>query len=286
MPERIRLGVCALLMVCCAPAWAQEAEPPLIAIDGQPPAETATHAAPGPTPEVEALQSDISVIKQDLKLLQETLDLIVNRMMADLEKENAQLRDEVRRLQEYGPAPGGMVDGGFVPRPGAEVFEELAQESLAEQAPAGPPPFTWEPVEEWGRDPETATKAKVNSLKGMVVLVPPGSLREDIENLARELRSEYEAYDNINIEFFDEIEAARSYADRQVADPNHRILSISKHKASGRDKILFIGGQQEAQEVPTNGTPADPAAEPEAPTESEAPPAVEEVPTAPPLVAE
>jgi hypothetical protein len=70
-----------------------------------------------------------------------------------------------------------------------------------------------------------------------------------------------------------------------VADPNHRILSISKHKASGRDKILFIGGQQEAQEVPTNGAAAEPAAEPEAPKESEEAPAVE-VPAAPPLVAE
>lgn len=232
-------------------AHAQDAAPPLVEAERFEP----TGGAQAPPPaadavEMETLKKDVSEIKQDLQLLQETLDLIVNRMMADLEKENAQLRAEVRRLQEYG-TPSSAIDGGFVPRPGADLFDAVSQEPLPEEQPPAPPAFSWDVVQEWGRDPETALRlgTGVSSLKGMVVLVSPGSPREEVEELARKLRSEYEAYDNINIEFFDDADAARSYADRQVSDPQHRVLSISKHKGSGRDKILYLGGGDNADDL-------------------------------------
>lgn len=254
-------------LLCTATGQTQETAPPLVEAERFEPVP-----APGATiqpgnAEMETLKKDVSEIKQDLQLLQETLDLIVNRMMADLEKENAQLRAEVRRLQEYG-SPSSAIDGGFVPRPGAELFEAVAQEPHPDMAlpePAAPPAFTWDVVEEWGRDPETAQRLgpEVSSLKGMVVVVPPGSSREEVEELARQLRSEHEAYDNINIEFFDDADAARAYADRQVTDPQHRVLSISKHKGSGRDKILYLGGGENAEDL---DAPEAPAEAPLAPT--------------------
>lgn len=262
----------AFNLLCVQSAQTQEAAPPLVEAERFEP--SGAGQAPPPAAdavEMETLKKDISEIKQDLQLLQETLDLIVNRMMADLEKENAQLRSEVRRLQEYG-APSSAIDGGFLPRPGAELFDAVSQEPMPEEAPtepAAPPEFTWDVVEEWGRDPETASRlgTDVSSLKGMVVLLAPGSPREEVEELARKLRSEYEAYDNINIEFFDDADAARSYADRQVTDPKHRVLSISKHKASGRDKILYLGGGEAADDLDAPGeAPAEPA--PLAPAEN------------------
>jgi len=256
------------LLLSAATSHAQEAAPPLVEAERFDPAPAPGAAMQPGNAEMETLKKDVSEIKQDLQLLQETLDLIVNRMMADLEKENAQLRAEVRRLQEYG-APSSAIDGGFVPRPGAELFEAVAQEPHPDMAPAeppAPPAFSWDVVEEWGRDPATAQRLgpEVSSLKGMVIVVPPGSSREEVEELARQLRSEHEAYDNINIEFFDDADAARAYADRQVTDPKHRVLSISKHKGSGRDKILYLGGGENAKDLDAPDAPADAPLAPDA----------------------
>ncbi|MDP2323068.1 MAG: hypothetical protein Q8N51_03455, partial [Gammaproteobacteria bacterium] len=62
--------------------------------------------------------------------------------------------------------------------------------------------------------------------------------------LLQELRATYEPYDNINIEIFDSEAAARAYAERQVADPDHHVASISRHRASGRDIMIYLGGGQ------------------------------------------
>lgn len=265
----LRIIVCGLV-VCAGALGAQEPAPPLV----DPKAPAADNSA-----EITTIKKDIGEIKDDMKVLQETLDLIVNRMMADLEKENAQLREEVRRLQEAGPSSAPAEAAGFVPRPGAALFEEVAQEDPAAAPPpepAAPVEFTWENVAEWGRDPEAAAKVGANSLKGMVIVVPPGSARTDVEDLARALRSEFGNYDNINIEIFDDLESAQSYASSQVADPRHRILSVSKHKASGRDKILYLGGKEEAQELDKPGDAQ--AAEAAAPPSPEAGPAPEPQP--------
>jgi len=203
----------------------------------------------GPAPEaaapatLDSLQGEVSALRTELRDLQETLNLLVNQMMRDLEAENAQLRGEIQRLYQRGSAPAEF-DGGFVPRPGAELFEEVLSEPPPPLAPAE---FSFEILKEWGRDPEVAASLGegVSSLKGMVVIVPEGALREDLETLGADLREQYKDYDNLNIEVYDSREAAESYLETQVSsDPASRVLSISKHRATGRDKVLVLENGQ------------------------------------------
>jgi len=187
---------------------------------------------------LESLHREVTGLRSDLRDLNETLNLLVNQMMRDLEAENAQLRGEIQRLYDRG-LPDVVPETAFVPRPGAEVIEEVLNEP---EPPVMPIEFGHEILKEWGRDPDVAAQLgdNVSSLKGQVIVVPEGSLREDIEDLGRELRTKYSQYDNINIEVYDSREAAQSYVDDQVADPSRRVLSISKHGATGRDKILYL----------------------------------------------
>lgn len=200
---------------------------------------------------LDSLQGEVSALRTELRDLQETLNLLVNQMMRDLEAENAQLRGEIQRLYQRGSAPAEF-DGGFVPRPGAELFEEVLSEPPPPLAPAE---FSYEVLKEWGRDPEVAASLGegVSSLKGMVVVVPEGSLREDLEQLGADLREQYQAYDNLNIEVYDSREAAESYLETQVSsDPSSRVLSISKHRATGRDKVLVL---ENGQAIELEATP-------------------------------
>jgi hypothetical protein len=75
----------------------------------------------------------------------------------------------------------------------------------------------------------------------MICVVPLGSLDEDLEQLGRELRNRFVHYDNINIEVFDDIEAAQRYADTNLTNAARRVMRVSKHTASGRDVILLMG---------------------------------------------
>lgn len=95
-------------------------------------------------------------------------------------------------------------------------------------------------LREWGRSPAQAAELGegVTSLKGMVIVVPPGVTAEYLDRLGRDLHTQYSAFDNINIEVFDDPDAAEAFTQSNVANPAHRVLSISKHKATGRDVVL------------------------------------------------
>lgn len=200
--------------------------------------EMALPAAGAPVSETAALRNEVADLRDDIRLLQQTLDVLVNQMMADLRAQNELLRDEVGRLRAQREALG-LPEPAFVPRPGAEELEALL---LEEPAPPPPAPFALTVVREWGRDPETAAEMGEGAatLKGLIGAVPPGSSREDVETLGRELRAEYAGYDNINIEVFDDPEAARAFADEEKGGSARRVLSVSRHRASGRDTILYI----------------------------------------------
>ena len=197
-------------------------------------------------PNLVQLQLEVTEIKESLQQLQETLDLLVNRIMADLEEENAQLRREIQRLYALhaGAAPGEAPAWTGVPRPNAELLEDVLANPLPEPAPEGEEPaeFSFNVLSEWGRSPAQAEELGENasSLKGIVGVVPAGSERADLEQLGRDLRAQHAHYDNINIEVFDDIEAAQAYAEQNVTQPAHRVLSVSKHTASGRDVILLF----------------------------------------------
>jgi len=101
-------------------------------------------------------------------------------------------------------------------------------------------------VDEWGRSPEVVAELGGNAttLIGIAGLVPPRSAKADVTALLQQLRADYDGYDNINIEIFDSMAAAKSFAERQVVDSNHHVGSISRHKASNRDVILYLGGTE------------------------------------------
>ncbi|HPO14422.1 MAG TPA: hypothetical protein PLI09_13350 [Candidatus Hydrogenedentes bacterium] len=194
--------------------------------------------------DVEQLRAEVSALRHELKQLSETLDLMINRVMADLENENAQLREELRKA--YGES--GMPLPPQVPRPGGELVDQVLSEAplpeypaAPEAAPQAPVAFNYTVLQEWGRSPEAAEElgGTVSSLKGMVCVVPKGSHRADLEAMGRELRKMYEQFDNINIEVFDDEEAAKNYAEQNKMSAAHRVLSVSKHQASGRDTILY-----------------------------------------------
>lgn len=194
--------------------------------------------------DLDQLRAEVSALRQELKQLSETLDLMINRVMADLENENAQLREELRKV--YGSS--GMNLPPQVPRPGGELVDQVLSEAplpeypaAAEPAPQAPVAFSYSVLQEWGRSPEAAEElgGNVSSLKGMVCVVPKGSQRPDLEAMGRELRKMYEQFENINIEVFDDEEAAKTYAGQNKMSAAHRVLSVSKHQASGRDTILF-----------------------------------------------
>lgn len=232
-----------------------------------PPTPESTHAVPKPeldlppgsgaapegmlsNPEVTALRNEIADLRDDLKMLKGSLDVMLNQIMSDMREENAVLREEVRRLHQQ-RAEMGLPDLTLIPRPGGAFIDEVLG---GEEEPPPPPPFEFRIVKEWGRDPEAADESGggAATLKGMVGVVPRGSLREDVEELGRDLRKQFDAYDNINIEVFDDPLAARQFADTQKGDPDSRVLSVSRHKASGRDTILYLD-KGKASEVGRGG---------------------------------
>lgn len=202
----------------------------------------------------EALLREITALREDFRQLQETLELVVGRMMADVESENLALRNELRRLGTAVQEQGGRLP--VIPGGNPDLLDEvMAQQESATTQETGLPAedFTFEIVQEWGRSPEAAAALgdNVSTLKGMVGVVPPNAYRDDIEDLGRQLRAQFDAYDNINIEVFDSLEAAQNFAERQVSNPDNRVLSVSKHKDSGRDAILYIEGDK-TFDVPQN----------------------------------
>lgn len=227
------------------------------------PAPETVEAAPVPAPSPQApattdqLQAEVCALREDMRMLQSTLDLMVNKIMADLREENEQLRLEIRRLNTLRGMPG-MADINAVPRPAGDAVDQALSgpEPVPELPP--PPPFKFTVIREWGRSAEEARElgAEAQSLKGLIGVVPKGSLRGDVEKLARDLRAKYDAFDNINIEVFDNTAVAREFAANKAADPERRVLSVSRHKASGRDAIvLLVNGKGEMISADPNEPP-------------------------------
>lgn len=209
-----------------------------------------------PDDPIEALQYEVKTLRDEIRLFQSTLDLMINQIMSDLREENTLLRKEVQRLNDM-QERYGLPDMAGIPRPGMELIDEvlsgeapLEEEPTTEEAPYTDEPFAFTPLHEWGRTPEVAEELGngASSLLGMVGVVPGNSRREDIENLGRELRKQYDAYDNINIEVFDDVAVAEEFIEAQTGNPNRRVLSISKHSSEGRDIILYLHNG-EAHEV-------------------------------------
>jgi len=199
------------------------------------------HAESGRTRE--DLARELEDLRKTLRELKEVLD---DKILAlkQLEDENENLRQALRL--QYG-ARGGLPP---VPIPSRDLIESVLEEGEAfeerqETVAAGLVPETYTVVSEWGRSPEVAASlpGNVSSLIGMALAVSPGITDAQIEQLANDLRENYDAYDNINIEVFDDIEAARRYANQGDIDARRRILTLTRFRHSGRDeKIVYQDG--------------------------------------------
>ncbi|MCC6145330.1 MAG: hypothetical protein IT368_16110 [Candidatus Hydrogenedentes bacterium] len=231
--------------------------------------------------EILLLRQEVADLKESMRQLQDTFDVYMGRMLAQAQQENEALRQEVRRL--YALAGGESALPPAVPRPDGDVLDQVLQHMAAE-APLNVPPevidqtaplpqsavtaasslpsgdvaplpadFAFTVISEWGRSPDQVANlpGNVASLKGIVGVVPEGSSQDQLVALGRDLRQRYAAYDNINIEVFTDPEAAQAYADRStMSDPNARVLSVSRHQASGRDVILLLNTPGGTIEIP------------------------------------
>lgn len=208
--------------------------------------------------ELAALMDALDGLRADFDRLEQRVQTETANALARLEEENAALRDEVRR--QY--AQGGDTGTPIVPRPGREVIEELrrAEEPAAlaaddAKAPAGGADSApeaevvrYDVVSEWGRSPEVAAQLGegVSSLAGMVCVVAEDLPREALIALGRHLRREYDAYDNIAIDVFDDRAAAEAASADTTAPSARRVLSVSRSRAAGRDLIMvYRGGSAE-----------------------------------------
>jgi hypothetical protein len=212
-------------------------------------------------PTLETVLGELKHLREDMLSMQQKVEIQLNGVIEDLRAENERLRQEVRDLSKGAamppvPMPDKELLKGLYPADAAKKpsdTEEKPNPESSDTAEPAPPKaqveFKNDVIAEWGRTPEEAAQKKSASLKGMTCVVPAGSADEDLIDLGRKLRTQFDAYDNVNIEVFDDLEAARSSTAPNAAPTGHRVLSISKHRASGRDVILLIHGET-ANEVP------------------------------------
>lgn len=186
---------------------------------------------------IEELWREIQDLQLTLQQIQEVLD---EKMLAiaELEDENEKFREALR--VRYGREQTGLPP---VPMPNREFIESMLNvpgRGSGGAQPRSASAGSYTIVSEWGRSPEVAAElpGNVSSLVGLAAAVAPGMASNELEALGRELRNTYDAYDNINIQVFDDIEAAKNYADLGKSDPKHLVLGISKHKHSERDQMV------------------------------------------------
>jgi len=221
--------------------------------------------APAGTQSETEFRDEIAALREDIRALHALLEAYLGESMYELHVENEQLRDEIRRLavlENFGDISGRSA----VPRPGRNLVDEIMSEPGGKDfgpAPAAEEPlalathngFNYVIIDEWGRSPGQAAALGqgATSLKGMVLAVPEGSSPADLTALGRWLQKEYAAYDNIVIEVFDDAAAARTYAERHVAQPNSRVLTLTRKQ--GKEPELYLINGDQATLVPPDAVP-------------------------------
>ncbi len=203
------------------------------------------------------LKAENEALRSELKELYRERGLSLPAVPAPHRK----LLEEILRQQDsIGSAPDNGTETNAPEEPAADTSEADAPEMPSEAAKNSPDESTREEaadvakairksgyavISEWGRSPEDSAKInpKAASVKGMICVAAAGATEKDLTDLGRKLRAQFDGYDNINIEVFDNLETAREFRDTYIAQPGHRVLSVSKHRASGRDVILVIQGE-------------------------------------------
>lgn len=223
----------------CAQAPEAPAKPPLDVLDN----EIDRLASPddeGGSKADAALQQQIDELREKMQRMEEQLTQ-KSDAIEQLEDENEKLRQALRL--RFGGSGDGLPP---VPIPNRELIDSILREPAPfaerkETAKPGVPAEEYTVVSEWGRSPQVAASLPggVASLIGLALAVPPGMSEQALKQLGKDLRENYKAYDNINIEIFDDVAAARVFANEGKTDAAHRVMSISKFKHSGRDSLVL-----------------------------------------------
>lgn len=205
-------------------------------------AESAEGGSESGAKDYDSLAAEVSELRAEVKRLQETIDLTISYVVGDLHEENRRLREEVARV--YGADPEGSEverDIVYLNPDGMAAPEVLAPDDSAVTDSVDFGDKGYAVIKEWGRAPDevAALGKNVPSLKGMICVVPAKLEDAQLSEIGRALRAEFEAYDNIVIEVFDNEIAARAYAEKNLRSTQYNVLSIQKDGASGRDHILL-----------------------------------------------
>ena len=232
------------------------------------PAEVATVHAITATDALyyEVLTREIAALRMDLARLEGQMTVYLQDYVASLRQENLQLQREIQRLSMTSrgggqgtsrpnvPMPSDMIaisgdsswpkDDDAVMQPATdEVAADDDRDSVMAVVSQGD--LNYALVKEWGRSPVEAARgtSDVPSLKGMIAAVPPETGEDALVELGRQLRVQFDDFENINISVFNDANAARSFAEtnRSERDP---VLSVIKYPGQGRDDILVQRGGQ------------------------------------------
>ncbi|MFO7973298.1 MAG: hypothetical protein R6V12_01535 [Candidatus Hydrogenedentota bacterium] len=217
----------------------------------------------GDTPE--NVSKELAALRSDIARMQSMLDLVLDEFVIELKNENNRLREEVASLRRElenedhqdaaPPLPESPAASDSPPSPVPDppevptaVYDEMAQPNDAES-------IRYAVIKEWGRDAEEAARMNdASTLKGLICAVPPNATDTQLAELGRWLRDKYADYENINIDVFDDVEAARRFAETNRIKGGRRVLNISKHPATNRDTIVLIR-KDETTVIPTEDTP-------------------------------
>jgi len=193
---------------------------------------------------------EVAALRTDVARMQAMLDLVLEEFVIQLKNENNRLREEAETLRhelESGNSQNRPVLMGspqspgptLPPAPEADTTPPVDYEEVAE--PAGAGPIRYAVIREWGRNAsEAARMNNASTLKGLICAVPPDATDTQLAELGRWFRGEYEEYENINIDVFDDVVAARSFAYTNRMEGHHRVLNISKHPSTNLDVIALI----------------------------------------------
>ncbi|HOZ48726.1 MAG TPA: hypothetical protein PLO37_20505 [Candidatus Hydrogenedentes bacterium] len=194
-----------------SPTTAPDAE-----LEPPPKLKPPTSAAEGP----DAVLAELRALRAEVAWLQFTLDQLA---------------------EEFGVLPKGSVEGAPPPEPPSR--EDPAKPKPIPSQPLGARTDVDVPcqvVAEWGRMPEDAAKLgpQVASLKGMVCVVSEDIGADALVALGKQLRESFDSYDNINIDVFDDLNAAHTFANTNADEGGHRVLTVAKHPRTGYDMII------------------------------------------------
>jgi len=222
-----------------------------------------------------AVAREIAALRADMERMRQELEEHYGAYTDELRAENERLRRELQlvyaarssggRGAPMLPAEPGEVSGDYFassslldesgelagseqpdPQRSSPVTEGLERRNGG-MAIAATSDVNYAVIAEWGRTPEEAAglDSGASSLQGMVLVVPDGTTADQLEALGRQLRVDYDEFDNINIQVFDSQKAAEAFYETNSREEGAPVLRVSRHRPSGTDAIhVVVDGQE------------------------------------------